>query len=102
MTKREDRLLHDSEYWNRGVDFSRDEISQYVYIWSDYMSAGASLINVCQEEFQERHFLVYPILFNYRHGIELAMKWTISTYGLYSSAEIGKIERHGLWTPWKL
>ena len=41
------------------------------------MSAGAALIEACEEDSHERHFLIYPILFNYRHGIELAMKWVI-------------------------
>ena len=66
------------------------------------MSAGAALIDTCQEDPHERHFLIYPILFNYRHGIELAMKWVIARYGRYSSAEIGDIEHHNLWQLWKL
>ena len=76
--KKGDRLLRDSEDWDRGVEFSNDEISRHVHIWSGYMSAGAALIEACEEDSHERHFLIYPILFSYRHGIELAMKWVIA------------------------
>ena len=100
--KKGDRLLRDSEDWDRGVEFSNDEISRHVHIWSGYMSAGAALIEACEEDRHERHFLIYPILFSYRHGIELAMKWVIARYGRYSTAEIGDIEHHDLWQLWKL
>jgi hypothetical protein len=101
LPKRGDRLLRDSEDWDRGIDFSNDEISRHVHIWSGYMSAGATLIEACEEDSHERHFLIYPILFNYRHSIELAMKWIIARYGRYSSVEIGEIEHHNLWELWK-
>lgn len=100
--KKGDRLLRDSEDWNRGVEFSHDEVSRHVHIWSGYMTAGATLIDACEEDAYERHFLIYPILFNYRHGIELAMKWIIAMYGRYSSAKIGDIEHHDLWQLWKI
>ena len=97
-----DRLLRNSDDWNRGVGFSRDHISRHVHIWSGYMSAGAALIDVCEEDPHERHFLIYPILFNYRHGIELAMKWIIVSYVRYASIEVDDIEIHNLWQLWKL
>ena len=100
--KKGDRLLRDADDWERGVEFSRDEISRHVHIWSGYMSAGAALIDACEEDPHERHFLIYPILFNYRHGIELAMKWIIARYGRYASVEVGDIENHNLWQLWKV
>ena len=100
--KKGDRLFRDSEDWDHGVNFSRDEVSRHVHIWNGYMNAGAALIEACQEDPYKRHFLIYPILFNYRHGIELAMKWIISMYGGYSSVEISDIEHHDLWQLWKL
>ncbi len=66
------------------------------------MTAGATLIDACEENAYERHFLIYPILFNYRHGIELAMKWIIAMYGRYSNVKIDDIEHHNLWQLWKL
>lgn len=100
--KKGDRLLRASDDWNRGVDFAWGKNSREVHIWSGYTNAGAALIDACEEDPHERHFLIYPILFNYRHSIELAMKWVITHYGRYSSAEIGDIKHHDLWQLWKL
>lgn len=100
--KKGDRLMHESQDWNRGVDFSRDGISRHVFIWDGYMKAGELLIEACEEHSHERHFLIYPILFNYRHGIELAMKWVIVQYGRYSTVQIDNIEHHNLWELWQI
>jgi hypothetical protein len=100
--KKGDRLLRDSDDWDRGVEFSNDEIARHVHIWSGYMGAGAALIEASEEDRNERHFLIYPILFNYRHGIELAMKWVIAQYGHYSTVEIGDIDHHNLLKLWEL
>lgn len=97
-----DRLLRDSEDCHRGVEFARSEIARHVHIWSGYMRAGEVLIGACQRDQHERHYLIYPILFNYRHGIELAMKWIIARYGRYSNVEIGNIRHHNLWQLWKI
>jgi hypothetical protein len=83
------------------VDFAQDGISRQVFIWNGYMRAGAALIDACEEDPGDRHFLIYPILFNYRHAIELAMKWIIAHYGRYSTAQIGNIEHHDLWQLWR-
>ena len=66
------------------------------------MSAGEALIDACQEAPHDRYFLIYPILFNYRHGLDLAMKWIIMMYGRHTSASVGEIEHHNLWQLWKL
>jgi len=67
------------------------------------MNAGALLIKACQDDDQhERYSLIYPILFNYRHALELAMKWIIARYGHYSSVKIGNIQHHNLWQLWKV
>ena len=77
--KKGDRLLRRSEDWSRGVEFSKHSISRHSILWDGYMSAGAGLIELCTQDGyeHERHFVIYPILFNYRHGLELAMKWII-------------------------
>jgi hypothetical protein len=66
------------------------------------MSAAAALIDASEDDRPERQVLIYPILFNYRHAVELAMKWIIVMYGRCSSAEIGGIEHHDLWQLWKI
>jgi hypothetical protein len=99
--KKGDRLLRRSDDWSRGVEFTNHPTSRHVHQWDGYMSAGAGLIYLCtQDGFEhERQFVIYPILFNYRHGVELAMKWIIVCYG---GRGVGGIEEdHDLWKLWK-
>ena len=64
------------------------------------MTAGAALIDEVERRPHDRYTLIYPILFNYRHGLEAAMKWTIEQYGRL--AEVALDERdHDLWALWK-
>ncbi len=100
--KKGGRLLQESQDWDRGVDFAQDKISRHVHIWSGYIKAGSVLIDVCQQYTYERNFLIYPALFNYRHGIEQAMKWIVMQYGHYSNVEINDFENHDLWQLWQL
>lgn len=43
--------------------------------------------------------MIYPILFVYRHAIELAIKWILTMYGGYGPNDIA---HHDLWQLWKL
>lgn len=94
-----DRLLRRTDDWETGVDFSKDSVSRHVHIWHGYMSAGEALVEDCRRNPQERHFLIYPILFVYRHAIELAIKWIVTMYGGYGPSDIA---HHYLWQLWKL
>lgn len=100
--KKGDRLLRPSDEWDRAVEFTTHPISRDVHIWSGYMRAAAALIEECERDSIDRHFLVYPIFFNYRHGLELAMKWIIDRYGRYADVSLTEKERDhdllGLWT----
>lgn len=99
--KKGDRLLRRSEDWDRGVEFSKHPISRHGHLWRGYMSAGAGLIELCTQDGyeHERHFVIYPILFIYRHGLELAMKWIIVNYG--GEGIQGFDNDHNLWKLWK-
>ena len=98
--KKGDRLLPRSDDWHHGVQFSKHPISRHVHIWDGFMSAADGLIELCTQDGyeHERNFVIYPILFNYRHGLELAMKWIILHYGLEDAPVI--IEGHNLWKLW--
>lgn len=98
--KKGDRLLRSSDDWQIGVEFSNHPISRHAHQWEGYMSAGAGLIELCTQEGyeHERHFVIYPILFNYRHGLELAMKWVIVRYSGKGVQGIG--QDHNLWKLW--
>lgn len=99
--KRGDRLLKKSSDWNKSADFDADAFSRHVHIWSGYMRAGAALVEECERSPHDRHFLIYPILFNYRHGLELAIKWIIDTYGRYADVYLDPEDRdHDLWLLW--
>ncbi|WP_296597992.1 hypothetical protein [Phenylobacterium sp.] len=98
--KKGDRLLRSAADWNKGVTFAQSALSRHVYIWSGYMRAAEALIESCADDPPTREVLVYPILFTYRHGIELAMKWIIARYGRHASVEIGETEHHNLWELW--
>lgn len=97
-----DRLLRSAKDWGKGVTFTQCATSRHVYIWSGYMQAAEALIASCANDPPTRELLVYPILFTYRHGIELAMKWLIVNYGRYASVEIGDVDHHNLWQLWKI
>jgi hypothetical protein len=92
-----DRLLRRSDDWDSAVQFSQSPMSKHAHQWTGYMSAAAGLIELCAQKGyeHERHTVIYPILFNYRHGLELAMKWIIVHYG-------GQVAHgHDLWKLWK-
>ena len=104
VPKKGDRLFRESQDIDSGVDFPVDDTSRHVFIWDGYMRAGDLLITACGENNHQRHFLVYPILFNYRHAIELAIKWVIVRYRRYSSFQIedDELDSHKLWPLWML
>lgn len=95
-----DRLIRPSKDWDAAAEFSEDPNNRLVHIWTGFTSAGAALIAQCEREPLDRHFLIYPIFFNYRHGLELAMKWTLKTHDPQGSLpdDFG----HDLLKLWKL
>ena len=103
LPKKGDGLFRESRDLDNGVDFPLDENYRHVFIWDGYLKAGNLLIQACEENNNLRHILIYPIIFNFRHAIELAMKWVFIKYGRYSSLPIDEdvLKRHDLWQLWK-
>lgn len=99
--KKGDRLLRASDDWQTAVSFTPHQTSREAFIWDGYMTAGAALIDETERRPQDRHSLIYPILFNYRHGLETAMKWTIEQYGCIANVHLDEID-HDLWGLWSL
>lgn len=64
------------------------------------MRAGAALVEQCCRDGSVRHDLLYPILYCYRHGLEVAMKWILNQYGHYADIEQYEMN-HDLWQLWK-
>ena len=95
--KKGDRLLGAVGDLPQGVTFAERVFERDVLIWDGYFNAGTVLVDQCERgDNLDRHTLVYPILFCYRHGLELAMKCIISRYDQF--AEIPK--HHDLWMLW--
>jgi hypothetical protein len=71
--KKGDRLLRSEKDWQRSVAFEEQQVARHVFIWDGYMKAGATLVDQGQSggDRVDRHELVYPILFCYRHGLSL-------------------------------
>ena len=98
--KKGDRLLVSSDDWQMAASFAPYQISREAFIWDGYMTAGAALIDEAQRRPHDRNILLYPILFNYRHGLEAAMKWTIERYGRLAHVELD-VPDHDLWSLWE-
>jgi hypothetical protein len=99
--KKGDRLLRPSDDWLATVSFTPHQVSREAFIWDGYMTAGAALIDEAERRPYSRQTLIYPILFNYRHGLEAAMKWTIGRYGSLANVQLDKLD-HDLWDLWTL
>jgi len=80
-----------------GGEFSNNPTIRHAYIWHGNMRTAEVLIDASKEDPYERSILIYPILFNYRHAIELAMKWIIKIFGHYSAVQPEDLEHHNLW-----
>ena len=76
--------------------------TRHHYIWDGNMRAADLLVASCENDRYESATLVYPILYNYRHAIELALKWIIMKFGEYASVEAGDYEHHDLWKLWRV
>jgi hypothetical protein len=101
--KKGDRLLRAENDCQRAVTFTEHEIARHVHIWDGYIRAGAMLVEECQSNDRAlRHELVYPILFCYRHGLELAIKWIFHRYGGYTDIPAEDYAHHNLWQLWKV
>lgn len=101
--KKADRLLKPGTDWDTSAGFASHQLSRDAYIWDGYMTAGAALIDETERRPVDRDTLIYPILFNYRHGLEAAMKWTIEQYGSLANTWLDPDDRnHDLWALWKL
>jgi hypothetical protein len=97
--KKGDRLASDAQ--QTIVKFEPHPISRDAFIWEGYMTAGAALIDETERRPVDGPVLLYPIMFNYRHGLDTAMKWTIKHYGDLANVHLNEPD-HDLWSLWTL
>jgi hypothetical protein len=95
-----DRLFRATDDWEWRINFTDHRISRFLDIWIDYSKSGKILIEECQRDPTIREFMIYPILYCYRHSLELAMKWVIWMYGRPAGVYSGDYRDHDLWKLW--
>ena len=95
-----DRLLRKSRGGASQTWFEAHGETRHYFIWAGNMRAAELLAASCENDRYESATLVYPILYNYRHAVELALKWIIMKFGDYASVEVGDYEHHNLWKLW--
>lgn len=64
-----------------GVDFELGGSWREYRIWEGYVDASQVLLKKALDEFPRANNLVFPALFNLRHGMEVALKWHIRYAG---------------------
>lgn len=99
--QKDDCLLRRSKSWRHGVQFCQHPMARHSHQWDGFMKAADGLIEMSKQEGfeQEKNFVIYPILHNYRHGLEIALKWFLVAYGGYSYEDIPKT--HNLMSLWR-
>ena len=58
-----------------------DDFSRFVLMSEGYRRSADTLVERASESAAEMDFLIYPILFLYRHALELNLKYIINNYG---------------------
>jgi len=96
----DDRLLGKVVSWNNAVAFSDYTAERNALMLKGYFGAGHVLVAKCRENLNEGHTLVYPILFCYRHALEMAMKSILDSYGHHFGVST-PMPDHNLWRLWE-
>ncbi len=96
----DDRLLGKVLSWNNSVAFSDYPAERNALMLKGYFRAGHVLVDKCRENLNEGHTLVYPILFCYRHALEMVMKLTLDSYGHHFGVST-PMPDHNLWRLWE-
>jgi len=96
----DDQLLRRVVSWYDAMVFSDDPVERHALMSNGYFRAGHVLIDQCLENFHERHVLIYPILFCYRHALEMTMKGLLESYGHRFGVSAPE-PNHNLWRLWE-
>ena len=70
-----------------GAWLPADRLTRFALITDGYRRAADHLVDQALRDYTERDFLVYPIVFSYRHFIELSLKYLVDSYGSYVGLE---------------
>lgn len=79
--KKGDRPFSESPDWQRNASIARHGHERLVLMMTGYKAAADLMVERAARSGYDRDTLVFPIVFNYRHFIELSLKYLIATYG---------------------
>lgn len=71
----------------KGSELSDDGFQRLVLMATGYREAGDILVRQAEENYFHRDTLIYPIVFLYRHYIELQLKYILFMYGKRAKQE---------------
>jgi hypothetical protein len=97
----DDRLLGKVLSWNNVTSFSAHPDERPALMLRGYFRAGHVLVEKCSKNLNEAHALIYPILFCYRHALEMAMQGIVSAYGHRYGVSLPTKKDHNLDPLWK-
>lgn len=72
------------------------------FIWSGYFRAGEVLVEQAEKDRLDQARLIYPLMFCYRHALEVALKYLIEEYGPMADVYLPEKRDHNLIELWKL
>ena len=76
-----DRMFVPANKWWHNASVDDSTIPRTVFMESGFKEAGDLLVEKAREDDYYSSILIYPIMFCYRHSLELALKYIITTYG---------------------
>lgn len=95
-----DRPFSQSAQWQENAYIDQHGHGRLVMMMTGYKRAADLMVDRAAKDRADRDALVFPIVFNYRHFIELSLKYLIATYGPSVGVEANwtKHELEFLWT----
>lgn len=63
------------------------DFTRFILMFEGYRKSADALVDQALEDWSEANYLIYPILFLYRHALELNLKYIINVYGRYVGVE---------------
>lgn len=77
---------------------NEDNFARFVVMMGGYKAAAENLVDIARSDDVKRDCLVFPILFLYRHCLELNLKYIINIYGghvgidpVWNTHDLGKL-----------
>jgi hypothetical protein len=76
-----DRAFQRNQDWRANAPLEKGGQTRLVLMAEGYKMGADAMVREASGDSYRSAALVFPILFNYRHFIELSIKYTIATYG---------------------